>query len=69
MRAVAKAVAAFVLAFLSAFAATVQGRTDLDTMSGADWLVVIVAALVTAAGVWAVPNAPAASPGDRTPPP
>jgi hypothetical protein len=54
-----KALGAFALAFLGALLATVQGRTDLDTMSGMDWLVVVGTALVTALGVYGIKNPPA----------
>lgn len=51
-----KAVAAFVLSFLTALFATVQGRTDLDTMKVADWLIVLIGAVVTAGATYAVTN-------------
>lgn len=51
-----KAVLAFVLAFFTALYATVQGRTDLDTMKFADWLIVILGAFVTAGGVYVITN-------------
>lgn len=53
-----KALAAAVFAFFTALFATVQGRTDLGTMGAADWLIVVGSALVTAAGVYFVPNPP-----------
>lgn len=53
-----KAVAAFVLAFIGALVATVQGRTDLDTMSTTDWLIVVGSALVTAGAVYQAKNPP-----------
>lgn len=53
-----KAVAAFVLAFLGALLATVQGRTDLDSMKAVDWLIVVGSALVTAGATYAVTNPP-----------
>lgn len=51
-----KAIAAFVLTFIGALVATVQGRTDLDTMRVLDWLIVVGAALVTAGSVYGVTN-------------
>lgn len=53
-----KAVVGFVIAFLTALLATVQGRTDLDTMAVRDWLIVVVGALITAGGVYVTSNAP-----------
>lgn len=53
-----KAVAAFVLAFLTALFAALQGREDLDTLGGMAWFVIILGAVVTAGGVWAVSNPP-----------
>lgn len=51
-----KAVVAFVLAFLTALYATLQGRTDLDTMKVGDWLIVILGAVVTAGAVYVTTN-------------
>ena len=51
-----KAIAALVLTFVSTLYATLQGRTDLDTMGWADWLIVILGSLVSAAVVYQVPN-------------
>lgn len=51
-----KAVVAFILAFVGSLLATVQGRTDLDTMKLIDWVIVIATALVTAGGVYQVTN-------------
>jgi len=53
-----KAVLAAVLAGLSSFVATVSGRTDVDTMSAVDWLIIIVAAVVAGLTVYVVPNRP-----------
>jgi hypothetical protein len=53
-----KAVAAFALTFIGALIATVQGRTDLDTMRVLDWLIVVGSALVTAGTVYGVTNPP-----------
>lgn len=53
-----KAVVAFVLAFLTALYATLQGRTDIDTMKAMDWAIVVLGAVVTAGAVYAVSNPP-----------
>ena len=53
-----KAVLAAILAGLSTFVATVSGRTDVDTMSAVDWLIVIVSAIVAGLAVYTVPNRP-----------
>lgn len=45
-----------VAAFLASLAATLQGRTDLDTMRAVDWVVVLIASAATGFAVWAVPN-------------
>jgi len=50
-----KAVLAAILAGLSSF---VAGRTDVDTMSVVDWLIIIVAAVVAGLTVYVVPNKP-----------
>jgi hypothetical protein len=54
-----KAIAGFVLTFLAALLATVQGRTDLDTMKVIDWCIVVGGALVVAGGVYGITNPPA----------
>lgn len=51
-----KAVAAFVLAFLTALYATVQGRPTLEGMTAMDWFVVILGAVVTAGTTYVVRN-------------
>lgn len=51
-----KAIAAFVLTFLGTLYATVQGRTDLDTMGWRDWLIIVVASLVTTGAVYGITN-------------
>lgn len=60
-----KAVAGFVLTFLGTLIATVQGRTDLDSMKLIDWCIVVGSALVTAGAVYGISNPPA---GSATPP-
>jgi hypothetical protein len=49
-KAVWAGIASVALSFLFLLWATVQGRTDIDTMKATDWLIVIVGALVTALG-------------------
>ena len=51
-----KAIVGFVLAFLTALYATLQGRPDLDSMRVLDWLIVVLGAVVTAGGVWVTTN-------------
>ena len=53
-----KAVLAAVLAGLSSFVATVSGRTDVDTMSVVDWLIIVLSAVVAGLTVYIVPNRP-----------
>ncbi len=53
-----KAVAAFVLAFLTALYASVQGRTDLNDLGTLEWLIVVLGALVTAGAVYGLTNKP-----------
>lgn len=55
-----KAVAGFVLTFLASLIATIQGRTDLDTMTALDWLIVAGGALVVAGTVYGITNPPKA---------
>lgn len=51
-----KAYVAALVAALTSFVATVQGRTDLDTMSALDWLVIVLSAIVAGLTVYSVPN-------------
>jgi hypothetical protein len=53
-----KAIAGFVLTFLASLLATIQGRTDLDTMKLIDWVIVVGGALVVAGGVYGITNPP-----------
>lgn len=55
-----KAWVAAVVAALASLVATVQGRTDLDTMRVVDWLVVVVSAIAAGIATYAVPNTPKA---------
>lgn len=54
-----KAIVAAVIAALGTLIATVQGRTDIDTMGAVDWLIVVVSALVAGLTVYHAPYAPA----------
>lgn len=56
-----KALAGFVLTFLASLLATIQGRTDLETMKLIDWCIVIGGALVVAGGVYGITNPPKAA--------
>lgn len=53
-----KAWVAAVAAGLTSMLATLQGRTDLDSMRWVDWFIVILAAVVAGVTVYAVPNRP-----------
>lgn len=55
-----KAIVAAVAAALTSMLATLQGRTDLDTMRWVDWFIVLLAAAVAGLTVYAVPNRPKA---------
>lgn len=54
----AKAVVGFVLAFLGALIATIEGRPDLENLKVLDWFIIVGSALVTAGGVYQVSNRP-----------
>jgi hypothetical protein len=51
-----KAIVAFVLAFLTALYATLQGRPDVDQMKALDWAIVVLGAVVTAGATYVVSN-------------
>ena len=51
-----KAIIAAVLAGLASLLATLQGRPELDTMRAIDWVIVVLAAVVTGLTVYTVPN-------------
>ena len=51
-----KAWVAAVVAGLTSLVATIQGRTDLETMGALDWLIVVVSAIVAGLTVWTIPN-------------
>lgn len=53
-----KAIAGFVLTFIAALIASIQGRPTLEGMGPVDWLIVVGGALVSAGVVWGVTNPP-----------
>lgn len=53
-----KAWIAAVTAALASLVATLQGRTDLDTMRAVDWIIVVLSAVVAGLTVYAIPNLP-----------
>lgn len=53
-----KAIAAFVLTFIGALVASIQGRPDVDSLKVIDWLIIVGSALVTAGTVYGVTNPP-----------
>lgn len=53
-----KAYIAAIVAALTSLIATLQGRTDLDTMRVVDWLIVVGSALVAGLAVYSLPNKP-----------
>lgn len=52
----AKAVAAFVLASLTALVAQVADKTEFSDLTVLQWLIAVASALVTAGTVYVVPN-------------
>ena len=53
-----KAVVAFALAFFTALLAQVADKTEFSDLTVLQWIIAVVSALVTAGGVWAIPNRP-----------
>jgi hypothetical protein len=51
-----KAIAAFVLAFLTALYASLQGRPELETLKAIDWIIIVLGAVVTAGATYMVRN-------------
>lgn len=51
-----KAVVAFTLAFLTALLAQVADKTEFTDLTVLQWLIAITSAVVTAGGVYLVPN-------------
>lgn len=60
-----KAWIAALAAAVASFVATIQGRTDLDTMRAVDWIIVVLSAFLAGATVYTFPNKPK-EPGRRT---
>lgn len=54
----AKAIVAFVLTFLSSLVAQLQDKTEFSDLTGLQWLVCVISAVVTAGAVYMVPNTP-----------
>lgn len=57
----AKALVAFVLAFATSLVAQLQDKTEFSDLTGLQWLVVVLSAVITGAAVYAVPNSPPSS--------
>jgi len=55
-----KAVVAAIVGFLGSLVATLQGRTDLDTMGWVDWLIVVLTAAIAGGATYQVSNRPKA---------
>ena len=53
-----KAVVAFVLAFLTALLAQVADKTEFGDLTVLQWLIAVTSAVVTAGGVYMIPNRP-----------
>lgn len=53
-----KAVIAFVLAFLTALLAQVADKTEFTDLTVLQWLIAVMSAVVTAGGVYMIPNRP-----------
>lgn len=53
-----KAVVTFLITFVGALYWSLQGRETLDSMSAAEWVLVIISALVVAGGAYITPNPP-----------
>lgn len=51
-----KAVFAFVGAFFVAFLALIQDKTSFDSMTGFQWMVTVISAIVVAGGVYVLPK-------------
>lgn len=51
-----KAIVGFVLAFLTALVAQVADKTEFSDLTVLQWLIAVASALVTAGGVYVVPN-------------
>lgn len=51
-----KAVAAFIISFCGAMLAFLQDKTSLDSMTGIQWVIAVLTAVVTAGGVYILPK-------------
>lgn len=51
-----KAVAGFILAFIASFLALVQDKTSFGDLTGLQWLIVVMSAVVTAGAVYVLPK-------------
>lgn len=54
----AKAIAAFVLAFIGAVLAQIADKTEFSDLTSLQWLIVFLTATVVAGGVYVTPNRP-----------
>jgi hypothetical protein len=52
----AKAIAAFVLAFIGAVLAQIADKTEFSDLTSLQWLIVFLTATVVAGGVYVTPN-------------
>jgi hypothetical protein len=52
----AKAIVAFVLAFLTALLAQIADKTEFTDLTVLQWLIAVISAVVTAGAVYVVPN-------------
>lgn len=60
MKSSAKAIVAFVLAFLTALLAQIADKTSFSDLTPLQWVNAVLSAVVTAGAVWIVPNQPSA---------
>jgi uncharacterized membrane protein YjjB (DUF3815 family) len=51
-----KAIAAFVITFIGTLWANLNGRTDFNTMTFADWMTVVVPTILATAAVYGISN-------------
>jgi hypothetical protein len=51
-----KAIVGAVVAALTTFVASIQGRPEIENLGTVDWLIIIVSAVVAGLSVFAVPN-------------
>lgn len=60
MKSAAKAIVAFVLAFLTALLAQIADKTTFGDLTPLQWIIAVLSAVVTAGAVYLVPNRPVA---------